>query len=98
VIDANFLGTERDARRMLQGVRLARAIARNAAFAPFTAGELIPGDAVGDDALIPTMLGAAAANLFLGQSLVPPLVPLLVAVTVAWARRDQLQGLFAPYA
>jgi choline dehydrogenase len=51
VIDNNYLGTERDARRMLEGVRLARAIARNEVFAPFAAGEIIPGDAVSDDAL-----------------------------------------------
>jgi choline dehydrogenase len=36
---------------MLEGVTLARAIARNPVFAPFTAGELISGDAVTDDAL-----------------------------------------------
>jgi choline dehydrogenase len=51
IIDDNYLGTDRDARRMLEGVRLARAIARNDVFAPFTAGEILPGDAVGDDAL-----------------------------------------------
>jgi choline dehydrogenase len=51
IIDDNYLGTDRDARRMLEGVRLARAIARNEVFAPFTAGEMIPGDAVGGDAL-----------------------------------------------
>jgi choline dehydrogenase len=51
IIDDNYLGTDRDARRMLEGVRLARAIARNEVFAPFTAGEILPGDAVGDDAL-----------------------------------------------
>jgi choline dehydrogenase len=50
IIDDNYLGTDRDARRMLEGVRLARAIARNQVFAPFTAGEILPGDAVGDDA------------------------------------------------
>jgi putative oxidoreductase len=44
--------------------------------------------------LIPTMLGATAANLFLGQSPVAPLVLLLVAAAVAWARRNQLQRLF----
>jgi choline dehydrogenase len=33
VIDNNYLGTNRDARRMLEGVRLARAIARNKVFA-----------------------------------------------------------------
>jgi choline dehydrogenase len=51
VIDDNYLGTERDRRRMLEGVKLSRAIARNEVFAPFTAGEMIPGDAVTDDAL-----------------------------------------------
>src|SRR5882762_7958906 len=34
--------------------------------------------------LIPTMLGAAAANLFLGQSPAAPLVLLLAAAAVAW--------------
>jgi putative oxidoreductase len=45
--------------------------------------------------LIPTMLGAAAANLFLGQSPAAPIVLLLVAAAVAWIRRNQLQGLFS---
>ena len=44
--------------------------------------------------LVPTMAGAAAANLFLGQSPVVPLVLLLVDAAVAWTRRDQLQGVF----
>ena len=52
---------------------------------------LIPSAALfGAMLLIPTMLGAAATNLFLGQSLAPPLVLLLVAVAVAWARRKRL--------
>ena len=56
---------------------------------------LIPSAALfGAMLLIPTMLCAAAANLFLGQSPVPPLVPLLVAAAVAWVRRNRLQGLF----
>lgn len=58
LIDNNFLGTGRDAGRMLEGVRLARAIARNPVFAPLTAGELIPGDAVPD-----ADLAIIAANL-----------------------------------
>jgi len=45
--------------------------------------------------LIATMLGAAAANLFLGQSPAAPRVLLLVAAAVAWTRRNQLQGLFS---
>ena len=42
--------------------------------------------------LIPTMVGAAIANVFLGQSPAAPLVLLLVAAAVAWSRRNQLQG------
>jgi choline dehydrogenase len=59
LIDNRFLATGRDARRMLEGVKLGRTIARNPVFAPFTAGELIPGDAVADD----TLAQAIAANL-----------------------------------
>jgi choline dehydrogenase len=60
LIDNRFLATGRDARRMLEGVKLGRAIARNQVFAPFTAGELIPGDAVADD---DSMAQTIAANL-----------------------------------
>ena len=42
--------------------------------------------------LVPTMVGAAIANVFLGQSPAVPLVLLLVAAAVAWSRRKQLQG------
>ena len=57
---------------------------------------LIPSAAVfGAMLLIPTMSGAAAANLFLGQSPAVPLVLLLVAVAVAWSRRNQFQGVFS---
>ena len=49
VIDANYLSTGRDARRMLEAVKIARAIARNPVFAPFVAGEMTPGDAATDD-------------------------------------------------
>ena len=51
LIDDNFLAAGRDARRMLQGVKLGRALARHPMFAPFLAAELIPGDAVDDSAL-----------------------------------------------
>jgi choline dehydrogenase len=61
IIDNNFLATERDRRRLLEGVKLSRAIARNPVFAPFTAGELLPGDAVADDdALADVILGNLA--------------------------------------
>lgn len=60
LIDSNFLGTGRDARRMLEAVKLGRDIARNGVFAPFTAGEMLPGDSVGDEALA-EMVGANLA-------------------------------------
>jgi putative oxidoreductase len=57
---------------------------------------LIPSAALfGALLLIPTMLCAAAANLYLSQSPAAPLVLLLVAVAVAWSRRNQLRGLFS---
>jgi len=43
--------------------------------------------------LVPTMLGAATANLFLGQSPAVPLVLLLVAAAVAWSRRHRSRPL-----
>jgi choline dehydrogenase len=51
VIDDNYLATGRDQRRMAEGVRLARAIARNPVFAPLVATELAPGEGVPDDDL-----------------------------------------------
>jgi choline dehydrogenase-like flavoprotein len=59
LIDNDFLSTGRDARRMLEGVKLARAIARNPVFAPFTAGEPTPGDTGPDEGLAEVI----AANL-----------------------------------
>ncbi|GIM92999.1 GMC family oxidoreductase [Paractinoplanes toevensis] len=49
IIDNNYLATPRDRRRMLEGVKLSRAIGRNDRFAPYSAGELVPGDTVSDD-------------------------------------------------
>jgi choline dehydrogenase len=53
LIDPNYLGTDRDLRRMLEAVKLTRAISRDPAFARFTTGELpFGGEApVGDEAL-----------------------------------------------
>ena len=50
-IDCNFFAEGRDARRMLEGVKLARRIGRNPALAQFIELEILPGDAVGDDQL-----------------------------------------------
>jgi len=54
---------------------------------------LIPSAAVfGALLLIPTMLGAIAVNVFIAHaSPVIPLVLLIAAAGVAWARRDQLR-------
>lgn len=60
LIDASYLGTGRDARRMLEAVKLGRAIARNPVFAPFVAQELSPGDAAADDG---TLAHVIAANI-----------------------------------
>ena len=60
LINANYLGTGPDARRMVEGVQLGRAIARNPVFAPFSAGEIIPGDAVADDALAQVITAGVA--------------------------------------
>ena len=57
---------------------------------------LIPSASVfGAILLIPTMIGAAATNLLLGQSAAPPVFLLLLASVVAWARRDQLQSVLS---
>jgi len=58
-IDCNFLAEERDARRMIEGVKLARRIGRNPALARFLELEILPGDAVGDAQLA----DAVASNL-----------------------------------
>ena len=57
---------------------------------------LIPSGApFGAILLVPTMVGAAIANVSLGQSPAVPVVLLLVAAAVAWTRRNQLRGVFA---
>jgi choline dehydrogenase len=58
-IDCNFLAEERDARRMLEGVKLARKIGRNPALAQFLELEILPGEAVEEDQLA----DAVASNL-----------------------------------
>jgi putative oxidoreductase len=57
---------------------------------------LIPSAALfGALLLIPTMMGAVAANLSLGQSPAMPVVLLLAVGVVVWARRRQLSGLLS---
>ena len=55
---------------------------------------LVPGLAVfGAVALVPTMIGAIAAELFIvGDSPVPPAILLVGVSFVVWARRNELAG------
>ena len=61
LIDARYLGTGRDARRLLEAVKISRAIARNPALAPLIAAELAPGDAVADDEALAEVIAANPA-------------------------------------
>jgi choline dehydrogenase len=61
VIDTNYLATERDQARMLEGVKLSRRLARSAVFGALQVGELIPGDAVTDENL-PDVIAANLAT------------------------------------
>lgn len=51
LINANYLGTEADLRRLTDAVRECREIFASRAFADWSAGELLPGPRVGDAAL-----------------------------------------------
>ena len=61
LIDPNYLGTSRDTRRLLEAVKIGRAIARSPVFAPFTAAELVPGDAVAHDDALAQVIAANPA-------------------------------------
>ncbi|WP_328610686.1 GMC family oxidoreductase N-terminal domain-containing protein [Amycolatopsis sp. NBC_00345] len=71
VIDYNFLATARDRSRMLEGVKLSRAIAREGAFAEVTASELMPGEQVRDDAELETLIEQQLASYQHPTSTVP---------------------------
>jgi len=49
IIDYRFLSTPRDKRRMLEGIRISRAIGNDPAFAPLVETELFPGPKVTSD-------------------------------------------------
>ena len=70
LIDNNFLATERDQLRMLEALKLSRRLARSPVFGPLQAGELIPGDAVRDEAL-PEVINANLATYGHPTSTVP---------------------------
>jgi choline dehydrogenase len=70
LIDNNFLATERDQLRILEGVKVSRRLARSPVFGPLQAGELLPGDAVSDEAL-PEVIAANLATYGHPTSTVP---------------------------
>ncbi len=56
LIDHNYLGTDRDRQRMLEGVQLARDLARHPALTPSLAGLLIPRELPGEAAQLMQMV------------------------------------------
>jgi choline dehydrogenase len=61
-IDCNYLAEERDARRMLESVKLTRRIGRSPALAPFVELEILPGDADGDDRQLADVIASNLAS------------------------------------
>src|SRR4029077_8479964 len=70
-IDCNFLATGRDARRMLEGVKLARDFARSPELGSLFAGELTPGDAVADDIDLAAFIAGNLATYYHPTSTAP---------------------------
>ncbi|MFC8520588.1 GMC family oxidoreductase [Streptomyces sp. NPDC057257] len=71
VIDNGYLATDRDRRRMLEGVRLVRRLAAGAPLADAVAAELVPGDAVGDDEKLAATIESGIATYGHPTSTVP---------------------------
>ena len=71
LIDCNFLDTGRDARRMLEGVKLARDFARSPDLASLIAGELTPGDAVAGDSALAAFIAGNLATYYHPSSTAP---------------------------
>jgi choline dehydrogenase len=71
LIDCNFLATGRDARRMLEGVKLARDAARSPDLASLIAAELTPGDAVAADSDLAAFIAGNLATYYHPTSTAP---------------------------
>jgi choline dehydrogenase len=71
IIDLGFLATDRDRRRMLEGVRLSRRIARDALFAAVSDSEMMPGEAVQSDADLLRVIDEQIASYAHPTSTVP---------------------------
>ena len=71
LIDCHFLATGRDARRMLEGVKLALDAARSPDLASLIAAELTPGDAVADDSDLAAFIAGNLATYYHPTSTAP---------------------------
>ena len=92
LIDCNFLATGRDARRMLEGVKLARDFARSPDLASLIAAELTPGDAVADDSDLAAFIAGNVSTYYHPSSTAPmggPADPQAVVDPVGAVNGDQ---------
>lgn len=71
LIESNFLATERDRARLLDGVKLTRRIAAGAAFAEITHSEILPGAAERDDASLAALIDEQVTTYSHPTSTVP---------------------------
>src|SRR5580704_19426389 len=71
VIDLNLLATPRDRSRMLEGLRLSRGIGLAKAFSAVSAGEMLPGEEVQDDAGLQRVLDEQITSFQHATSTVP---------------------------
>ncbi|MBO0679040.1 GMC family oxidoreductase N-terminal domain-containing protein [Mycolicibacterium sp. S2-37] len=64
LIDPNYLGTESDVRRMLDGLAVAREIAARAPFDPWRGREVLPGPEAADEAALRSYLARATSTYY----------------------------------
>jgi len=64
LIRANYLATDTDRRTIVEGLKLARRIQRQAPLAPFTRREVVPGDGHADDAALLAFARATGGTIF----------------------------------
>jgi choline dehydrogenase len=64
LIDPNYLGTESDVRRLLQGIEVAREIAATEPFGPWRATEVLPGAAVTGEAELRAFLARGTGTYY----------------------------------
>jgi choline dehydrogenase len=63
-IDANYLAAEEDRRAMRESVKMVREVCRQAALAPYTSGELMPGAGAVSDADIDAFIRAKGETIY----------------------------------